>query len=152
MGESLCVSSKKPNVKIVRLSNVTGKHCPENLFIPSIIKEAIKNNKIHLRSSIDSEKDFIHIDDVVKIIPKIIHNGKFDIYNIANGKNTTTRDIVSEISRITNCDVNVNPNAPQYSFPMISIDRIQSELGFSPQSIIPRIYEIIEHYKKLEMN
>lgn len=149
-GESLCHSSKKSNVKVIRPSNVTGKLCPSNLFIPSIIQEAIKNKKITLRSSLDSAKDFIHIDDLVKIIPKIIHEGKFNTYNIASGKNTTTKDLVSEISKLTDCDITIISNAQTNIFPVISIDRIQSEFNFIPESIISRLSEIIEYYKKLE--
>jgi nucleoside-diphosphate-sugar epimerase len=150
MGESLCISSKKPNVKIIRPSNVTGKLCPPNLFIPSIIQDAIKNNKIILRSSLDSEKDFIHVDDLVRIIPKIIHEGKSNIYNIASGKNTTTRDLINEISKLTNCDIEVVSNVQPYSSPVISIDRLKAEFNFVPEPIIPRISEIVEHYRKLE--
>ena len=57
MGEAICTASSKQNVRIVRLSNVTGKNFFSNLFIPSIIRDAVDQNKIILHSTLDSEKD-----------------------------------------------------------------------------------------------
>ena len=147
MGESICLASKKEGIKIVRPSNVTGNNLKSNLFIPSIIKDALKNQKIVLHSSFESEKDYVDIDDVINIIHKILSQGKDKIYNIAYGKNTTAREIVNEISRITNCTIDIDENAPEYSFPPISIKKIQNELDFKPSSIIPKLESMIKEFK-----
>ena len=49
MGESICLASKKKKIKIVRPSNVTGNNFRSNLFIPSIIRDAVTNQKIVLQ-------------------------------------------------------------------------------------------------------
>ena len=43
--------------------------------------------KIFISINKNSSKDFIHIDDVVKMIIKIITKSKSNIYNLASGKN-----------------------------------------------------------------
>jgi len=147
MGESLCFASKKPNVRVVRLSNVTGNSNAKNLlFIPWIMKDAIEKKKITLFSSLESEKDYVYIDDVVKILPEISLKGKFSIYNVATGKNIKSRDIVNELVKITGCDVEVAPDAKTYSFPPISIKRIKNEFNFEPISILSKIKEMVDSY------
>ena len=152
MGEAICFASDKPSVRIVRLSNVTGNNFFSSLFIPSIIRDAVDRKKIVLQSILDSEKDYIHIDDVVRILPEISLNGKHKIYNVARGQNTKTKEIVEEISRITGCQVEVTPGSREYSFPVISIDRVKSEFEFNPRPIIDDLKDIINSYKKISSN
>jgi len=147
MGESMCIASKKDNVKIVRPSNVTGSNFSSELFIPSILRDAVDKQKIILHSTLNSEKDYVYIDDVVSLLPKIALNGKDKVYNIAYGKNIKNKEIVEEISRFTNCKIDiVNPS--KYSFPQISIERIQSEFNFKPISIISKIELMVKEYMK----
>jgi len=76
MGEAICNISKKQNVRIVRLSNVTGNNFNPNIFLTSIIQDAIKFKKIILHTKLDSEKDYVYIDDVLNILQKISMYGK----------------------------------------------------------------------------
>ena len=147
LGESLCVCSRRENIRIVRPSNVTGNNFTSNLFIPSIIKEAIENKKIVLHSSLDSEKDYVYIDDLIKLIPKIALKGKEKIYNIAYGENTKTKPIVDIISRITECTVEIAPDAKKFSFPQISIERIKNEFNFKPTSITTKLEYMIKSFQ-----
>ncbi|MGY5151483.1 MAG: NAD-dependent epimerase/dehydratase family protein [Candidatus Nitrosopumilus sp. bin_6a] len=148
MGEAICNSSKKANVRIVRLSNVTGKNFNSNLFLPSIIQESLKSKKVTLQTDLESEKDYVYIDDVLDILPKISLKGKDSIYNIASGKNITNEQIVKELQRITGCKVEVAKNATKYSFPTISIEKIRNEFSFKPISILDKFDEIVNEYKK----
>lgn len=148
MGEAICFASSKQNVRIVRPSNVTGNNHFSTLFIPSIIRDAVDKNKILLHSTLDSEKDYIHVDDVVKILIEISLNGKHKIYNVARGQNTKTKDIVEEISRITGCEIEIANDSKEYSFPIITIERVKNEFKFKPRSIIDDLKNIIESYKK----
>ena len=147
LGETICMASNKPNIKIVRPSNVTGVGTPKNLFIPSLIKDAIETKKISLRSSLDSKRDFVSIDDLVRILPEIALKGTQKIYNVAMGKNTSSREIINEISRITGCEIEVTKDAPEYSAPVISIERIKNEFNFKPSSIMPLLEKMILDYK-----
>jgi len=143
MGESLCLVSSKPNVRIARLSNVVGNYLNTNDFLSSLIHDAVVKKKILLHTTLESEKDYAYIDDVVKILPKISLQGKEKLYNIASGKNTKVIEIINEIKRITNCEVNFASNASEQSFPRINIKRIQDEFNFLPVSFLFRLKEMI---------
>lgn len=147
MGESLCLASNKHNVKIIRPSNVIGTNAPSNLFIPSIIIDAIQKKKITLHSTLESKKDYIYIDDLVKLTLQIILDGKYSIYNIASGYNTKSRDIINEIVKLTNCTVEITSDAKEFSSPQICVDRIKSEFNFTSIPIINKIQELVDFYK-----
>lgn len=148
MGESICLASKQENVKIVRPSNVTGSDFSSKLFIPSILRDAVDKGKILIRSTLDSEKDYVYIDDVVALSTKIALSGKESIYNIAYGKNTYSENIINEIIANTGCELEIQPNASKFSFPTISIEKIKNEFGFKPTPFIPKIKDMVENYKK----
>ena len=150
MGESLCIATKNPNVKIVRLSNVTGFNPDTHLFLPSIIQEAVQTNKIKIFTSLKSEKDYIYINDVNNLIYKIMINGRDKIYNVASGQNVTSGQLLEKIKSITNCDIEISPNAPEYSFPIVSINKIKKEFNFKPTNIIDKIDEIVESFRKFK--
>ena len=147
MGESICNLSKKQNVRIVRLSNVTGINFNSRIFLPSIIQDAIKLKKIILQTKLDSEKDYVYIDDVLDILLKISIYGKNSIYNVASGNNLSNEKIVKRIQAITGCDVEITENAKTYSFLPISIERIQKEFDFKPISILDKFSLIVSAYK-----
>lgn len=147
MGEAICNVSKKQNIRIARLSNVTGNNFNSNVFLSTIIKDVIKKGKIILQTKLDSERDYVYIDDVLNMIIKISLYGKNSIYNIANGKNLTNDDIVKKLQEITKCEVEVMENAKKYSFLPISINRIQNEFNFVPTPILSKFEEIVSEYK-----
>ena len=139
MGESLCLASVKPNVRIVRLSNVVGNHNNTDDFLSSLIHDAVINKKIILHTTSESEKDYVHIDDVVKILPNISSQGKQKIYNIASGKNTKVKEITDELRRITECKIIFESNAKKKSFPKIDIKRIRTEFDFNPINFLTKL-------------
>jgi len=147
MGESICISTKNPHVKIARLSNVTGFNPNTHLFLPSIIKEAVKTKKIKIFTSLKSEKDYIHINDVNDLIYKIIINGKNKIYNVASGQNIKTEELLKKIKSLTDCEIEIALNAPEYSFPVISVEKIKTEFNFKPINILERLDEIVQEFK-----
>jgi len=147
MGESICNISKQRNIKIVRLSNVVGNNFDSNIFLPSIIQDAIKFKKIILQTRLDSEKDFIYIDDVLDILQKISLQGKNLIYNIASGQNISNDEIVRKLQEITGCKIEVIVNAKKHSFPPINIEQIQKEFNFKPTNVLDKFEKIVIEYK-----
>jgi nucleoside-diphosphate-sugar epimerase len=148
LGESYCLSSKKENIRIVRPSLVIGTNTPKSLFLPSIIFDALSKGKITLHSALESQRDYLRIQDFVKIIPEISLGGKEKIYNIADGKNIKTKDFINEIVKLTNCSVEVVKNSPNNSSPEINIDRIKNEFNFKSKSVLSELESLITNYKK----
>lgn len=131
MGESLCLSSGKAGVKIARLSNVVGPTMgPENL-VSHLIKEA-RAGKIRLKTHPASTKDYIFIDDAVRMLRLISMYGRDRIYNVASGVQMEHRQWLAALATVTGCAVEVDESAPFQSFPVINVERIKREYGFEP--------------------
>jgi len=136
MGESLCVSSGRANVRIARLSNVVGRQVPQSdNFLPTLSREA-RAGKITLQTAKTSVKDYIHIDDVVGLLARIAFDGRETVYNVASGMNVMHSEIIDRLAALTQCMVEVLPDAPVIAFPQIQIQRIVKEFGFSPRSVL----------------
>jgi nucleoside-diphosphate-sugar epimerase len=147
MGESICLSSKKPNIRIARLSNVIGKNFESDDFIFSLIHDAIKNKEILLHSQLKSEKDYILVNDVVEILYKISMRGKSKIYNIASGKNLSVEKIMELLKKLTSCKVQIDNNASLNKFKEINIEKIKNEFEFKSKSIEDVIHDLVIEYR-----
>tara|TARA_Y100001949_G_scaffold59347_1_gene50123 strand:- start:837 stop:1652 length:816 start_codon:yes stop_codon:yes gene_type:complete len=150
MGESICLAFDNPKIRIARLSNVSGFNHTSNLFLPSIIRDAVDKKNINLSIKLESEKDYVHIDDVVKVLPKIALNGKYRIYNVAKGENTTNQDIITKLQQITSCKLDILEGAKNYSFPKINTERIVNEFNFNSKSVLNYIDDIVGSYKNFK--
>jgi nucleoside-diphosphate-sugar epimerase len=146
MGESLALSSGK-KVRIARVSNVYGGDFGSDNFLSSIIRDALTKGRIALRTSPDSEKDYVSIDDVTEVLLRIARGGKHEIYNLASGVNVSNRALLEAIRRITNCEVEFLADAPQMRFPPSSIDRVRQEFGFSPRSVLEDLEGLVSLYR-----
>ena len=136
-GESLCHAIGKPGVRVVRLSNVIGSDMDpmSGNFIASLLSEAQKGH-IFLRSNLESAKDYIHIDDVVKGLLLIALKGKFNTYNLASGENIKHKDWMGWVQKNINCNFSVELNSPLHLFSKIEIARLREELNFSASNVI----------------
>lgn len=148
MGEAVCLASSKPNVRIIRPSNVYGNDYKSNNFLTAVLKEAIVNTKVVLRTSLESAKDYISVDDVVDLICKIALTGKEKIYNVASGVNISNQDLLSEIKKLTGCELEVVPQAETIIFPNINIERLVGEFEFKPVDVMELLKELIIEYQK----
>lgn len=132
MGESLCLSVKRPNMRVVRLSNVYGHEMGQENFLGALIHEAVEKKEILLKTSLNSSKDYIFVNDLLPILIAIAKNGEERLYNLASGYNISNEKIVKQLASLTGCSLKVAPNPIESHFPAIMIARIQKEFGFIP--------------------
>ena len=130
--ESLLYNSKK-KIKILRLSNVFGFNSKSPLLLPNLIRNALKKGKIQIRVNLNSTKDYIHIDDVIKMIMKISSNSKEKVYNLAAGKNIKIKDLADIIQKYTKCKIFLKNQNKIIQEPKININKIKKEFGFKPK-------------------
>ena len=133
-GESICLSSGK-SVRIIRLSNVVGDEENSDNFLTQIITEIKQTNELILNSSLDSEKDYIHIDDVVKLIFQISKEGENEIYNVASGINTSVRKMIEILKTHFSFELKLNQEALPLTFPKINTEKIKSKFKYEPKEI-----------------
>jgi nucleoside-diphosphate-sugar epimerase len=136
LGESLCLSIPRPGIRVARLSNVVGgqDEASEN-FIPSLLREA-RSGRIFLQTDLMSAKDYIHIDDVLRLLPMISTSGAQRIYNVASGVSIEHGQWIERLRALTGCRVEVALDAPRVCFPPIDVRRIRAEFGHHPRSAL----------------
>ncbi len=140
MGESLCMHSGRSNARAVRISNVIGgEDAGSENFVPTLMREA-ERGTIMLRTALESAKDYIHIDDVIAMLPRIAATGRQRLYNLASGRKISHREWTYWLSARTGCTVEVIPNAPRIDFPAIDIGRLAKEFGFVPRDVLKAVF------------
>jgi nucleoside-diphosphate-sugar epimerase len=147
LGEALALASGK-RTRVARLSNVYGGDFDSDNFLASVLKESLARCKVVLHTSLDSEKDYVSINDVADGLLRIATRGKQRIYNLASGRNVSHRELMERLAVLTGCRIEVAPGAVRSAFPPISIARMRDEFGFNPSSVLDDLSQLIESYKE----
>ena len=136
MGESMCLISGRSGVRVARLSNVVGADAPNSSnFLPSLLRDARAGN-ITLCTDLASAKDYIHIDDVLHLLPRIALQGQQSMYNVASGQQVTHRQWVDHLVAVTGCTVQVLANAPVARCEPVDVARIRAEFDYEPRPVL----------------
>jgi nucleoside-diphosphate-sugar epimerase len=141
MGESIALNCGRQQVRVARVSNVVGGEQPSDSFVQSIVRDA-RAGAIVLRSSLDTKKDYLHINDAVTMIAAVASYGKQTLYNIASGESLEHRAWVSALQQRFGCSVSVASGATKIFFPEISVMRFQEEFNIKPGPAIRVIKEL----------
>lgn len=147
MGESLVLNCGRP-ARVARISNVYGSDFASDNFLSSIIRDAVVNKEIVFRTSADSVKDYISVDNVVDGLIEIATNGKERIYNLASGYNVSNGDLAEELRRRTGCAIQSLEPAPVVTFPPINIDRLRAEFSFQPSHVLDDMPQLVDLYRR----
>lgn len=131
MGESLALHCGRDGVRVARLSNVVGGSEPSDSFLSSLLADARRGSVI-LRSALESEKDYLHVEDAAMMLADIASGGRHRIYNVASGVNISHRQWVDALRLHFGCSVHFVPDPPIQIFPRISIERYCEEFAFRP--------------------
>ena len=151
MGESLCHAAHrlgKP-VRVVRLSNVVGRDLTSDNFLYALLREALADGTIHLKSSIDSAKDYIALTDVIRMLELISSCGKALCYNLASGQQTTNSEVVEAIVKLTGARFSVSDGAHLTTVPQIEIGRLREEFGFDPLPPLDCLKEVFANLSQV---
>lgn len=141
LGENLCLRYSEGRGKVARLSCVLGKSLDDDGFLPGLLKQCLGNESVKVNSSPHFVRDYIGLDDVVALLIKVGQSGTQDIYNVASGLNIENSQVFSVIEQITGCQLQTTSVAT-CAAPLINIQRIKEEFGFSPVGIQPLLEEL----------
>ena len=147
-GEALCLSMNDEKVRIVRLSNVFGKDFTSETFLTEMIKSALLEGEINLRSALDSSKDFIDVKSTVNMMRCISEKGTHRIYNVASGYNVSHKEIICKLQEVTGCGLMVADDAPSIIWSIINIDLIKQEFNFKPTCLTGKLEELVDEYRE----
>jgi nucleoside-diphosphate-sugar epimerase len=146
MGESLLLASSMP-IKVIRLSHVYGLDWGSRGFLSAILTQAVQKGRVVLQSSMESERDYVSIEDVLDLVFRISTGGAHRMYNVARGRNVTNSQIVTRLVELTGCDVEVTPGAATARFPRIDTARITEEFGFTPRDVLEDMGDLVKLFE-----
>lgn len=150
MGESLCLHGERTNIKIARLSNIVGLRHDPDIFIDQLLEEGCAQGHIMLRTSLDSTKDYLYIDDAVEVLSAIALSSETGIFNVASGEGVKNGEIVRFLEQEMGFAVTVASDASVWNFTEIDISRIKALFKFSPrkfQDYFPRFLNLYRQKK-----
>lgn len=125
-------------ITTVRPANLYGPGQPKDKFIPYIIENCLKNQRVDMTYG-EQKRNFIFIDDFIDAILLIAEKERNlgQIYNIGSESSITLRAVVESIMEITHSNPVVNFGAVPYRENEmmvfdLNIDKIKA-LGWTPQ-------------------
>ena len=148
MGESICLTQSNNCIRVARLSNVIGNNFDSNNFLFSIIKESVDFRKITLKESLETSRDYIGIDDAIKLIVLIATKGEERLYNIASGNSISNGDLINKIKKYTACAVESVGASVPVKFPQIAVEKISREFSYTSSKILDHVEELVKLYKQ----
>jgi len=146
--EAMCHASGRPNVRVVRLSNVVGQDFGSRNFLFDLIRSACSEGRIQLRTALESAKDYVLLDDVLDMLPRIAVAGTRDCYNLGSGSNLTNAQLVQAIVAVTGAQLSVQDGAPAILSPILDVSRLQSEFAYAPRPILPVIPSLVDEFRR----
>lgn len=145
---------------IIRPGNLYGPYDKfedkKSKVIPALIKKTFKK-KIKVWGDGKDIKDFLYIDDFVKILLKIVNKiNYFDIFNIAYGKSISINKLLGLIIKIRKINISdiIYDNSKPKMIPerFISVSKIKKQFGFKPKTDIFRgLVKTINWYKNNQL-
>lgn len=145
-GEAACLALGRPEVRIARLSNVFGAGDHPGNFLTSIIRDAVETGRVVLRTSPESAKDYVAVEDVAAALARIAVSGRERIYNVAAGRNTRHAELVTAIQAATRCECEAPQDKTPQIFPLIPVKRLRALGEWSPAPVTSRIPALVDFF------
>lgn len=150
LGEALTHSLGSAG-RVVRLSNVYGGDFSSQNFLTSILGDAANHNRVAFLTSLDSAKDYLHVDDVTAMLQHVTLHGRHPVYNLSSGALTTNRAIAAALEA-AGVDVRVVDGAPTIVHPEVDNGRICHESGCRPRQLVEEIPSLIDAFRRHHEN
>ena len=150
---AISLNSKKFTVTVLRLASIFGDSLRMrwDQSINNMVKELCNNGEIQVKSE-NSQRPFLHIDDVIRaiiLVTKSKENASGEIFNVgSNDLNYSMGEIAREITKIAKKENSliITDNKDENSFTM-NCDKINKKLGFKKNNDLK--YGIKELLRKL---
>lgn len=144
-----CTDNSIP-LTILRMVPVYGPRNRSTQVIPTFIKKALHNEKIHLTGIKNRFRDFIYVTDAVDSIIASIERNETDVYNIGSGVKIKINEIAEKIISIIKSESIITKFYRKTDFDSIlDISKAENKLGFKPKTCLDEglKYEIEWHKK-----
>ena len=127
MGEALVLQDPRPGLKVVRISNVVGVGQPRSTFVGSLLEAAGLSGEVTIRQAASMAKDYVALQDVVRLLPLIALHGRKRLYNLGSGRNTTHQEVAAWLEHQGVIVRFADQASPPLRFSQLSIHRLSAE-------------------------
>lgn len=141
-GEALCLAAAQPAFRVARLSNIAGASLRSPLFLSDIVRQAAERGRVAVRTTRDSAKDYLLVDDAVRYLIAIAAGGRERLYNVACGANVENGTIFDALAAASGATIEIAADATRAITPPIDAGRVQAEFGPPQRRLIDAIPEI----------
>lgn len=148
MGESLCLHGGRPGLKVARLSNVVGLRKEPDIFIDQLLAEGCRTGKVVFRTAPESRKDYVHVDDAVRLVGQIALSEATGIYNIASGEGITNGEIAEALRSGLGFEVSTVPDASAWEFTAIDISKARDHFAYRPRKFADYFPGYLQDYQR----
>jgi hypothetical protein len=91
-----------------------------------------------------SSKDYILVDDAVRLLEAISLRGRHRTYNVASGHNVNHQEIAGRLTDLSGVSVGFLPGASLRCFPRIDVSRIVDEFGYRSGSVLNDLRMLVD--------
>jgi len=149
-GEALCLGTPRAEVRVARLSNVIGPSFRSTLFLSDVLRQAARGGPVRVRTTRDSAKDYLLVDDACRYLCAIAAGGRERLYNVAYGANLDNGAIFDALAA-NGVAIEIAADAGRAIAQPIAVARLQAEFGppqSAPLAAIPALYQAFrEHFR-----
>lgn len=149
-GEALCLTNQRPDIRVVRLSNVYGTDMPAGTFLGQVLREGQNSGEVVFRQSATSAKDYVSLSSVVRLLPAIATDGRDRLYNLAAGGNTSHATIADRLTELIGWRTRFGADAPTLWNRPINTARLTAEFGPTSSDLaadLPSMLAIAQEYQ-----
>ncbi len=129
------------NYIILRLYQVYGPNQKTDRLIPFVVKSCLSNKSFPCTSG-NQQRDFLYVDDLIKLLLKILKKKKInsDIYNVGYGKPEKVKKIIQFINKKTKFGTpefgKIIMRKDEINSLYPSIEKVKKEFNWKPQTNI----------------
>lgn len=137
-GENLCHVMGQGRARVARLSCVYSHLQDAGGFLPELFKKLANSRveqDVRVASSPYFSRDYVHVSDVVHALIDISVRGVHTTYNVASGQNLRNDDLAALVQTHSGRKIVFELDRLQSTPPVVNIDRLKSEFGWSPASV-----------------
>lgn len=133
-------SKYKTDIKILRTFSIYGPFLLDESLIPNILRTFIFGKEIYVGDT-KKVRDFLYIDDLLRLINKMIsleNSENINIYNAGTTVSTSIRDLIKLVEKISNKKPNVifDPSKIRsdydYDYVVADMKKIKDEFKWEP--------------------
>jgi nucleoside-diphosphate-sugar epimerase len=134
---------------VLRISNIYGnKIKKESIFLKIIRQIKNKNKNLYLNNT-NHIRDFLYIDDLLRLIELVIYNPKTGIYNVGSGRGLSIFNLLELIFKIFKKKkrIVVKNSSINFSCQILNISKAYKIFNWKPKfSIYKQLGKVIKKY------